>query len=1342
MDKHIHRERSEKQNIKRLLPGVSVTAVLLIVTCLLAAGIFSCLYLKNKNQSESNEWIASASIENGEVLDLTWRLKANYRKNDNIYSYNILLYDVEQKPKVELKVSPPQNQSASVDFSETQIWSCEAVIYDYRDGTVETKKEILDFMGYIDRGDNLHLALDAVDCRLEDTSLSAVRFWQLAGLNLRDLIYVKIAAVDENGNLSRWMETNQVHMLMDNSSDCMTQIYKISNARHLFNVRFMEQINNETEPVVYEQIANISWSGERGIVSSGHVYFGASVADCFLPIECLGENATLMAKNYVLSSFSICADPKDNLLGLIGVNYGTILGLTIENATVSEPGDKNPKAAGTVCAINYGIILDTRVRTSSVKGMNYTGGLVGCVMPGAHISNCDFKNGTVSGDYFVGGLVGVNHSDRLLNGDVLSVSPDVIRGSYFVGGLIGANIVLTENKAQNLQLNVHVSSENGQIICDGMFAGGVVGYNILFAQFNFKEDGSLPCDDVIAWIRETVMHEKSDVCSKVVELLNEKMGYGSEFGRLADVDTKMVLSTDKEILDGYGNLLLKNIEGQACVGGVLGYQDVHSGLEISNIRSYVDVYANSTIKADGKLFAYAGGITGIVNENTIINNCALANDTLVLHHGDYQGSIAEINNGWLIQCEAPGNSDETADHIGGIAGLNTARAYIKECRLTGTLTGNNNVGGIAAVNDGTILACVIDGDVNGYGAYIGGAAGTNRGIIKNVQANKSVNGVYSEEMSLSPAHRDKGSYVGGIAGYNAGTVTDCAVESGGISGNSYVGGYVGYNSRGNLTELINATEVHGQQYVGGIAGFSDVYSMITKCENNAVVYCRSGYVGGITSFNGENSVIKQCSVGARVDAPNAYCVGGLCGINVGTLDQCIVSGSFKLTNAHYLGGISAINYGNIVMCFVEQLDIALQGGMADSSVGGIAGVNMGMITTSGSPAVASADTVKTVNITSNVKGSYIGGVAGYNHGIINGILPAQVKTIMIADVSAKNKAAAYAGGITGKNTGSVTGYVFDGSVESAGDTSYGVGGIAGVNGNDGNDTIKYEMLSIKDKVGFESNLHASSKARIVQCEVSDYRINSTTLTDGSAGDSSKYTVYAYGETCARTGGIVGFNCINGIIEQSVPVLAYVRSDCGYTGGVTGLNYGQISACRAVDLPLSKETKINVKLYVTEGNIGGIAGVNAVAGSITDCMTGMDWLVLSESQNKKESRDSINTAGGIIGTTKSLGDISDVHNYAVVKLNGNDDYGYSGGIAGYIENLPAGSEIKIENCSNNNDIIGTSTGGALIGAIGDNGKDALIMILSCENNGEVYLRDKVSDRLFGGLFGHGADIYIR
>lgn len=191
------------------------------------------------------------------------------------------------------------------------------------------------------------------------------------------------------------------------------------------------------------------------------------------------------------------------------------------------------------------------------------------------------------------------------------------------------------------------------------------------------------------------------------------------------------------------------------------------------------------------------------------------------------GSVKDLHISGEIK---PSGSQE---NIGGIAGVNYGT--ISKCSFDGEVHGINSVGAIAGINKGTgnIISCSSNALVLATN-YTGGIAGTNEGVISACTNESSVN-IEELEPTLDLAGMDVSSFnvtqnvvnrndMGGIAGYSTGLITDCTNE--GIIGYKHTGynagGIVG-SQCGIVLDCTNKGEVYGRKDVGGIAGQAEPY---------------------------------------------------------------------------------------------------------------------------------------------------------------------------------------------------------------------------------------------------------------------------------------------------------------------------------------------------------------------------------------------------------------------------------------------------------------------------------------------------------------------------------------
>jgi len=141
------------------------------------------------------------------------------------------------------------------------------------------------------------------------------------------------------------------------------------------------------------------------------------------------------------------------------------------------------------------------------------------------------------------------------------------------------------------------------------------------------------------------------------------------------------------------------------------------------------------------------GLFGITQEDGVIENVAIMNVVVIGH-----------------------------DYVGGLVGDNWG-GNITNCYSTGSITGNNFVGGLVGITGGTINNSYSASSMEGTW-WVGGLAGCNEGTIMGSYATGSASGYQG---------------IGGLVGDNyQGTVNGC-YSTGGVIGESWVGGLIGAN---------------------------------------------------------------------------------------------------------------------------------------------------------------------------------------------------------------------------------------------------------------------------------------------------------------------------------------------------------------------------------------------------------------------------------------------------------------------------------------------------------------------------------------------------------------------
>lgn len=520
--------------------------------------------------------------------------------------------------------------------------------------------------------------------------------------------------------------------------------------------------------------------------------------------------------------------------------------------------------------------------------------------------------------------------------------------------------------------------------------------------------------------------------------------------------------------DENGNLTGSGIYDVESTGSVIAGSDtaVAGGLVGTNNGALGNSFSDSAVTVDTNVTsgtsAGLGGVVGINNGNVQYV------DSLGVTNGGATGSsniggIIGTNNGNMYsgynESIVSGN-----DKVGGIIGENksgkTVSNVVNATSVTGATKGNDiseNVGGLVGYNEGSVTNGRNNGTITGN-TNVGGLVGNNA----------SKNSVLTNLVNDSSAAITGEQYVGGIAGNNAGTITTGNAETdetvnlinrGTITGQQYVGGVAGSNS-GIITNANNDVELNVKdstadaEFFGGIAGENTEKGIINNATNTADVNADGAtYVGGIVGLN--NGTLENMA-GNSGNVTGENYVGGVAGKNNTALDGVIASndGTVKATEGG-AGGIFAENKGNITNSTLTN-NMVVAGGKSGST-GGIIGVNSGHITYSSLKNEADAQVIGMNNV-GGLIGKNTGDITGgrdaadsyykyqiYNNGVINvGTWKDDNNNGIVEDDEVKLAGTgSNIGGLFGTNSGKVTAGYNTGAINASGSTN--VGGIAGSN---------------------------------------------------------------------------------------------------------------------------------------------------------------------------------------------------------------------------------------------------------------------------------------------------------
>jgi hypothetical protein len=208
---------------------------------------------------------------------------------------------------------------------------------------------------------------------------------------------------------------------------------------------------------------------------------------------------------------------------------------------------------------------------------------------------------------------------------------------------------------------------------------------------------------------------------------------------------------------------------------------------------------------------------------------------------------------------------------------------------------------------------------------------------------------------------------GGMA-FTGPVVKNVGVVNCTVVGAKRVGGIVGLLRLGTLSNCYCTGDITGTIWVGGLAGVCYEGTVTNSYATGSVT--GTNYTGGLVGSNGDSEgTVRNSYFEGSVTGSGDQCVGGLVGINSGTVTNCYSSGN--VAGPRFVGGlVGASVYEDGVVTVSDSYSTCTVSG--DGPVGGLMGMNGANATVSSSYSTGSA-----------TGESWVGGLAGANEGIVS-----------------------------------------------------------------------------------------------------------------------------------------------------------------------------------------------------------------------------------------------------------------------------------------------------------------------------------------------------------------------
>ena len=840
---------------------------------------------------------------------------------------------------------------------------------------------------------------------------------------------------------------------------------------------------------------------------------------------------------------------EDTPATVVGNYFGGIAGYAYQTLIYNSTS-----ASGRTSGFTY-----NKDKKDLLKGQ-YVGGIVGY---GNHslMANCGTEsNGYILGSKYVGGIAGglggnINEAIQAHQQESVSVTTNrsYVVGNECVGGIVGHNTagVMLSNCINN-GVVAGTQKDNGN---GGRYVGGIVGYNANGATIH---NCASYLSDYGSSIFNMIVNDwdaKSDYVGGIA-------GYNNGFIEFTKDSEAITVKSVSSI-----------VVGNNYVGGIAGFNDVQATLDVNYTLIGGQIYAYETC---------AGGAFGFnASENA-------ARQSLTVKPRSVQGKY----------------------FVGGVMGANvlaidknTIISGLRAENTLGTITGEAFTGGVIGYQrtyDADQLNYKLDTNEDGIRAAVEAAQNSTSSsdrLLPGMNENNIPTAVMASKNAYTLTISTEGNTDDSLT-VNTNNIPIQAVM--------YSGGVLGYCDKGSKIEIKNckntgsitfASDLLEKDSTGGIklgkyAASGEIPELLTKDASELEMH----FIGGITGVNLQNETITHCANTGSLSGFTG--IGGVVGLNAGTVKNCELSEHFGNVALEYVGGIVGINSngGTISKCTTDA-GKTISG---NNHLGGITGWNLKGGTLTGNENYA------TVNASGKDNSDYaaVGGIAGQNSGTI----------VLQKDSSTKSRSVSGAkgagvGGLVGINesdgqiqvtgTGGTSGEIIVVSNKVTVQGYEQVGGIVGINHGKFSHSGSPAYITAQAKKVQASHGTAGGVVGVTDGDI-HYAVNRCESVSADAGNA---------------GGIVAENTNKTAIIKNCNNYGNVRSSDGYAGGIVATNAGMIQYCR-VQSPGSSNS---VEIYSLGVNASGaIAATNS--GTITDCLPGATVIL----------RGNATVYGGIVG----------------------------------------------------------------------------------------------------------------
>jgi prepilin-type N-terminal cleavage/methylation domain-containing protein len=1354
--------------------------------------------------------LTEVSLNNQDTLNLSFKvIKVAGAAQDMDYKLNV--YD---KDSSRLVLTLNLSGKEIMNYNNRQTATASVTRYVYDSAGKQTSQAIGDYdiLSWIDSDETVRIVLDAAD--IQATSLQYIADMEALssegaasasfadtfsfhrfGVNADNIYctiqgsgtnYKSTATKQSNGEAVYFATaklTKDTELVEGGSVETASYSYTLENGRHLYNVRFVEDLtekqqnstndkfNTETISNRFEVTKDIDWkkfaADESLYYTSGSIELAASdletnitkISDnvsiattCDFPSFKQLKNADTFAgntdsgknkKNKTITGLTI-TEEANTLFGLY--TKQTESGVKLSDILSSEDGDgADAASAQNEAGTGMNNKMAGTEQSASLSATDSNEGSGDNTSNQGNIDNGDNAEDKADQERPVGLFVTNYGTITKLSLDSINVT-----GQEKVGSFCGSN----RGNLEYLEVKAGSSAVPSEITGDSN-VGGIMGYQ------ESVDDSALNGGEFTSQTLTQLVNR-----AKVTGTLY----VGGIVGIIQMPADKKQPAIVLEKCENYGAIVAKNsdsLSGKNTVeakteprylGGIVGYCDneyIEKGSDEpdtqlirivnctsspqyteSDLKKYMEDGISTDYQGTYLKGVYVGGIVGYNHFATIENCNAVSDDDSsgYVFGYKYVGGIVGFNQGpasGIVGGDENGDNGVNANNVVGVSfvgGITGCNSDVLKDSETGKVS-YDKYGIIIPDSTKKLNVKVSDWENQGIvlaaDSYAGGITGYNAGWIYNCDSKVS-----NDETMEYFQKTYSGDYAGGIAGYNNGIIgkTD-RVDDG--SGN-YV---VNKNAETISTGVSTVCYVTGNNYVGGIVGYNDTDAIVEDYGiAGGQIVGTGSFVGGYAGFNASVSLLENDNGEAHeiVSKPNEvtgkYFVGGSIGGNIvdAASEATDIHADFETNN--FFGKVSAEAFAGGYVGY--NLVLGGEGTVYEYSTD--SEDNRATLHNGSAMSEYIYDLqMKLLEEFDNVDND-TGKYATYRSSVIpENMEISKDENRMVSKIEILDNLGSTGSTVSTSVTRSEKTLVISGKGDETTLNRLGqitakvyVGGVIGYNDED-------TILKVENVVNTTPIQATMAVPNITERAVA---------TAGEDGETDKDTDTAGGKedvgtddnlkeydgatyfTYSYAGGILGkVSKKASVIKCENGAGAGVTNQGSYTGGLAEVNEGLIQSCNVSSMGVA-----------STDYIGGICGLNKAGGTVSKCVL------------EDKTVSGRNYVGGIVadnfGTIEKTVINNKKNNNTVnavgVKVAGEDDETEEQGIAGGIAAYNAGSIIQSDNLVN----VKITTGGMYAGVVaGVN--EGIVTNAKIDEDGKVDSDDYIvisgsvsGDAYVGGVIG--------